>query len=155
MKGIEYLRKKLNKHEKRVILRYKQYDMKYRDADVGITIPPEIRSRYKAVLGWSAKGVDSLADRLVFREFENDNFELNQIFNMNNPDVFFDSAVLSSLIASCCFIYISKGESDIPRLQVIEANNATGIIDPITGLLTEGYAVLQREIGRASCRERV
>ena len=118
--------------------------MKYQDPDVGISIPPEIRSRYKAVLGWCAKGVDSLADRLAFREFENDNFELNEIFNMNNPDVFFDSAVLSTMIASCSFIYISKGEGDMPRLQVIEASNATGIIDPITGLLTEGYAVLER-----------
>jgi len=144
MKGIEYLRKKLGKHEKRVNLRYKQYDMKYQDADVGITIPPEIRNKYKAVLGWCAKGVDSLADRLVFREFENDNFEINEIFNMNNPDVFFDSVVLSSLIASCSFAYISKGEGDIPRLQVIEASNATGVIDPITGLLEEGYAVLER-----------
>lgn len=144
MKGIEYLRNKLNKHERRVNLRYKQYDMKYRDLDVGITIPPEIRSRYKAVLGWCGKGVDSLADRLVFREFGNDNFELNEIFNMNNPDTFFDSAILSAMIASCCFVYISKGEEDVPRLQVIEASNATGIIDPITGLLEEGYAVLER-----------
>ncbi|MBC8589341.1 hypothetical protein [Paratissierella segnis] len=145
MKGIEYLRKKLNKHIDRVNLRYKQYDMKYQDADVGITIPPELRIRYKAVLGWCAKAVDSLADRLVFREFENDNFEINEIFNMNSPDIFFDSAVLSALISSCCFVYISKGEGDIPRLQVIEGSNATGIIDPITGLLNEGYAVLERD----------
>jgi hypothetical protein len=151
MKGIEYLRKKLQKHEKRVNLRYKQYDMKYQDLDVGITIPPEIRTRYRAVLGWCAKAVDSLADRLVFREFSNDNFEINEIFQMNNPDVFFDSAVLSALIASCCFVYISKGEGDTPRLQVIEANSATGVIDPITGLLTEGYAVLERnEYGNPS-----
>lgn len=143
--GIEYLQKKLKKYERRVNLRYKQYDMKYQDTTVGITIPPEIRTRYKAILGWCAKGVDSLADRLVFREFENDSFELNEIFNMNNPDTFFDSAVLSAMIASCCFVYISKGEGDTPRLQVVEASNATGIIDPITGLLTEGYAVLERD----------
>ena len=144
-KGIEYLRKKLLFHGRRVNLRYKQYDMKYEDSSVGVTIPPDIRKRYKAVLGWSAKGVDSLADRLVFREFENDNFDMNEIFNMNNPDTFFDSAVLSALIASCCFVYISKGAEDVPRLQVIEASNATGIIDPITGLLSEGYAVLERD----------
>lgn len=144
MEGIEYLRTKLKRYEKRVKLRYRQYDMKYQDLDVGITIPPDIRARYRSVLGWCAKGVDSLADRLVFREFGNDNFELNQIFNMNNPDTFFDSAVLSAMIASCCFVYISKGEEGVPRLQVIEASNATGIIDPITGLLKEGYAVLDR-----------
>lgn len=144
MQGLEYLRKKLDKHSRRVNYRYKQYDMKYQDPQIGITIPPEIRTRYRAVLGWSAKAVDSLADRLVFREFANDNFEINEIFTMNNPDVLFDNAVLSALIASCCFIYISKSEGDIPRLQVIEANSATGIIDPITGLLKEGYAVLER-----------
>ncbi|WP_455257314.1 hypothetical protein [Peptoniphilus asaccharolyticus] len=145
LKGIEYLRNKLNTHLKRVNLRYKQYDMKHQEFDKGITIPAELRYRYKATLGWCSKAVDSLADRLVFREFEDVIFELNEIFKMNNPDIFFDSAILSALIASCCFVYISKGEDDTPRLQVIEASNATGIIDPITGLLTEGYAVLKRD----------
>lgn len=145
LKGIEYLRNKLNTHSRRVNLRYKQYDMKHQEFDKGITIPAELRHRYKATLGWCSKAVDSLADRLVFREFEDDIFELNEIFKMNNPDIFFDSAILSALIASCCFVYISKGKDDIPRLQVIEASNATGIIDPITGLLTEGYAVLKRD----------
>lgn len=143
-KGIDYLRKKLIQHQSRVNLRYKQYAMKYQDADVGVTIPPQVRSRYRSVLGWCAKGVDSLADRLVFREFANDDFQVNEIFDANNPDVFFDSAVLSALIASCSFVYISKAEDQV-RLQVIEASNATGIIDPITGLLNEGYAVLERD----------
>lgn len=144
-KGIDYLRKKLISHQNRVNMRYKQYAMKYWDQDVGITIPQHIRGRYRSVLGWCAKGVDSLADRLVFREFTNDDFNVNAIFDANNPDVFFDSAVLSALIASCSFVYISKVDGQLPRLQVIEASNATGIIDPITGLLTEGYAVLERD----------
>ena len=85
---------------------------------------------------WCAKGVDALADRLVFREFSNDDFEVNEIFHANNPDIFFDSAVLSALIASCCFVYVSSGDDGMPRLQIIEASNATGVIDPITGLIT-------------------
>lgn len=144
MKGIEYLRNKLSYHSGRVNHRYSQYDMKYKDVDMGITIPTSIRQQYRATLGWCSKAVDSLADRLVFRKFDNDLFEINEIFTMNNPDTFFDSVITSTLIASCSFVYISKGEEDIPRLQVIEASNATGIIDPITGLLTEGYAVLKR-----------
>jgi hypothetical protein len=119
--------------------------MKHYDPPIGLTIPQHIISKYQAVLGWSAKGVDSLADRLVFREFANDDFNVNTIFNQNNPDVFFDSTVLSALIGSCCFVYLSKDEDERVRLQVIEASNATGVIDPITGLLTEGYAVLQRD----------
>lgn len=112
---------------------------------IGITIPVHVRDQYKSILGWTAKGVDSLADRLVFRKFENDDFEVTEIFEQNNPDIFFDSAILSALIGSCSFVYLSKGENDEVRLQVIESSNATGIIDPITGLLVEGYAVLARD----------
>lgn len=152
-KGIDYLRNKLNAHKIRVDMRYKQYAMQHTEQMVGITIPPEIRRRYRSVIGWCAKGVDSLADRLVFREFENDDFEVNDIFKVNNPDVFFDSVVLSALIASCSFVYISKGADDEPRLQVIGAGDATGVIDPITGLLNEGYAVLERDENGAATLE--
>lgn len=64
---------------------------------------------------------------------------------MNNPDIFFDSAILSALITSCCFVYISKDENDQVRLQIIDGANAPDIIDPITGLLTEGYTVLDTD----------
>ena len=126
-------------------MRYKHYAMKNNDTPIGITIPPNVRAQYKSTLGWTAKGVDSLADRLVFRKFENDDFEVTEIFEQNNPDIFFDSAILSALIGSCSFIYLSKGDNEEVRLQVIESSNATGVIDPITGLLNEGYAVLARD----------
>lgn len=145
LRGIEYLRRKLDARSTRVKHRYKQYDMKYQDKAIGLTIPPQLRDQYKATLGWAAKAVDALADRLVFREFSNDDYNVNEIFRLNNPDTLFDSAILSALIASCSFIYISPDDDDQPRLQVIDAANATGIIDPITGLLTEGYAVLARD----------
>ena len=142
--GIDYLRDKLEARKWRVWLKYAQYDMKYLDQDIGITIPSALRYQYRSTLGWCAKAVDTLADRLIFREFDNDNFDFNSIFQMNNPDTLFDSAILSALISSCSFIYISDFDGDI-RLQVIDGGNATGIIDPITGLLTEGYAVLQND----------
>lgn len=140
-----FLRRKLDKHALRVNLRYDHYDEKKQDRDVGIVIPQEIRSMYRAVIGWCTKSVDTLADRLVFKGFVDDDFGIGEIFNLNNPDIFFDSAILSALIGSCCFVYISKAETGEARLQVIEASNATGIIDSITGLLTEGYAVLDRD----------
>ena len=143
--GLDYLRRKLNYHKRRVDTRYTYYDSKYQERDLGLVIPPGIRQRYRSCLGWCTKAVDALADRLVFKEFANDNFELNEIFNLNNPDIFFDSTILSALIASCAFVYISMGDEGYPRLQVIEASNATGILDPITGLLKEGYAVLDRD----------
>lgn len=142
-KGAVYLKKKLRQKSNRVDLRYKWYEMKNTVKDFNISTPPELRAWFSA-LGWCGKGVDSLADRLVFDKFKNDTFNMNQIFNMNNPDVLFDSAILCALIGSCSFVYISKDEDGYPRLQVIDGANATGIIDPFTNMLQEGYAVLER-----------
>lgn len=142
--GIGYLRRKLNTKQSRVNLRYRYYEMKNVVKDMSKMTPPSMRW-LTACLGWCGKSVDSLADRLVFKEFTDDNFDLNHIFQMNNPDTLFDSAVLSALVSSCCFIYISPDDEGFPRLQVIDGANATGIIDPITGLLKEGYAVLERD----------
>ena len=144
LKGVEYLRRKLVQKKARVELRYMYYEMKNSVVDFEISTPPRLK-RWKSTLGWCGKAVDSLSDRLQFREFRDDTFNLNEIFRMNNPDVFFDSAILSALIGSCSFVYISPDEDGYPRLQVIDAANATGVIDEITGLLTEGYAVLSRD----------
>lgn len=143
-KGITYLRNKLAAKQTRVKTRYNFYEMKNAAKDLNMTMPPQF-DWMKATLGWCGKAVDSLADRLVFHSFDDDNFNLTEIFQLNNPDTFFDSAILSALISSCCFVYISADETGYPRLQVIDGGNATGILDPITGLLTEGYAVLERD----------
>ena len=142
---LDFLRKKLNIYTPRIRTRYKQYDMKYQDANLSVVIPKEVSHRYRSVMGWCSKAVDALADRLVFRDLEFDFLDMMSIFNRNNPDILFDNAILSALIASCSFIYISKDERDEVRLQVIEADNATGSIDPITGMLKDGYAVLERD----------
>lgn len=143
-KGITYLKNKLTTKQTRVHLRYTYYEMKHIAEDLRISTPDGLEW-FKSCLGWCGKSVDSLADRLVFREFKNDNFDINEIFRMNNPDTLFDSAILSALISACCFVYISADRDGYPRLQVIDGYNATGIIDPITGLLEEGYAVIERD----------
>lgn len=144
-KGIGYLQTKLALKRDRVLLRYRYYEMKNTNVDAGNIIPTELKDRYRSTLGWCAKAVDSLADRLVFDGFKDDNFNMWEIFQLNNPDILFDSAITGALISSCDFIYISADEDGFPRLQVIDGGNATGIIDPITNMLTEGYAVLERD----------
>lgn len=143
-KGIAYLRNKLLLKQPRTRLRYAYYEMKNIAFDFGISTPPDLRA-WMSVLGWCAKGVDSLADRLAFSRFENDLFGIQQIYDYNNADVLFDSAILGALINSCDFIYISPDEAGFPRLQVIDGGNATGIIDQTNGMLWEGYAVLERD----------
>lgn len=144
LKGIDYLRRKLLSKKGRVRLRYKYYEMKNAFDNPSKLIPPMFRNM-RPVLGWCAKGVDSISDRLIFDGFKDDSFYIDEIFDLNSRDIFFDDAVLSALISSCCFVYISADKDGYPRLQVIDGGNATGIIDPITRLLTEGYAVLERD----------
>lgn len=144
LKGREYLRNYLTLKRSRVLLRYKYYDMKNGIKYFRTLIPSEFLWMAET-LGWCGKAVDSLGDRLSFREFREDNFDLNTIFAMNNGDILPDSAMLSALIGSCCFVYISEDIDGYPRLQVIDGSNATGDPDPITGMLKEGYAVISRD----------
>ena len=143
--GKDLLRVKLATKRASVERRYMFYDMHIVMKDPRMMELPPKFSALQSVLGWGAKAVDTLADRLVFREFENDNFNMNSIFKMNNPDILADSAILAALIGSCSFVYIAPDENNFPRLRVIDAMNATGVIDPITYMLTEGYAILERD----------
>ena len=141
-KGVDYLRSKLISKRGRVMLRYSHYEMKHRAMDFGISTPPELR-QMMGVLGWCGRAVDALADRLSFQGFENDAYGLTNIYAMNNQDVLVDSAILGALISSCDFIYIAAGSDGFPVMRVIDGRHATGIIDPITNMLKEGYAVIE------------
>lgn len=150
LKGITYLEKKLDAKRRRVDLRYRWYEQKAHAPDLGISTPKGLEW-LDTVNGWCAKAVDNLADRLQFKGFneDTDKFNFNDMFNQNNPDIFFDDAMLSALISSCCFVLVTRGENKEQgqriRFQVIDGGNATGIIDDYTKLLTEGYAVLERD----------
>lgn len=148
MKGAAYLAKKLEYKRRRCDLRYKYYEQKAVAPDLGISTPKGLEW-LSSVNGWCTKAVDGLADRLQFYGFEDDNFNIGEMFNQNNPDIFYDDAILSALITSCSFVLVSRGNKvngvQRVRFQVIDGRNATGVIDDYTKLLTEGYAVLERD----------
>lgn len=143
--GIGYLKRKLATKQYRVRTRYRYYEMKECHTPRNLMVPDQLKNKFSIKLGWCTKAVDSLADRLQFRGFKNDNLDLTSIYQMNNFDVLADSAILGALITSCDFIYISMDKNGYPRMQVIDGYNATGIMDEITGMLEEGYAVLDRD----------
>ncbi|MBQ1516274.1 MAG: phage portal protein [Lachnospiraceae bacterium] len=142
--GIARLRQRLAQKAPRVGLRYSFYEQKNIFRSFNLVIP----ARWNALavsMGWATKAVDALADRLVFRAFDRDFYGMADVFRMNSEDVLTDSSILAALISGCSFVYISEGENGEPRLQVLDGANATGVIDPITRMLTEGYAVLERD----------
>lgn len=142
--GIEYLRSKLSQKESRVNLRYKYYEMKNQMRKVSALIPPDFRS-LTYTLGWCAKAVDTLSDRIVFDGFDGDIAQLNEIYRLNNADVLPGSAVLSALISACSFLHVGIRADGYPKIECIDGGNATGIIDTTTNMLTEGYAILHRD----------
>ena len=143
--GITYLKSKLASKQDRVRTRYNYYEMKDNHNPRNLMVPSNLRNKFTVKLGWCTKAVDSLADRLQFRGFRNDNLDMTTIYQMNNMDILADSAILGALISSCDFIYLSQDEEGYPRMQVIDGYNGTGIMDEITGMLEEGYAVLDRD----------
>lgn len=145
---IDYLKRKLAIKQARVRLRYHYYEQK-EHRENNMLIPPWLKGMYQTTVGWCGKAVDELADRLVFNGFdpETDIYGTMDIFNNNNKDVFFDSAIQESLIGSCAFAHVSHGDNGelMPKLSLLTAFDATGIIDEQTYMLKEGYAILDRD----------
>lgn len=127
-----------------VNLRYAFYEQSYTPRTFPTIVPEKFRQLIH-VLGWATKSVDMLANRLTFTEFGNDVLNANQIFAQSQKNILCKSLILSSLISSCSFVYISADADGYPRLQAIDGSRATGIIDPQTRLLREGVAVLERD----------
>lgn len=150
--GIEYLRRLLARKRDRVLLRYRYYDMKKLVRDFGISTPPVMRG-LTSTFGWCAKAVDSLTDRLVLKGFKQDNFAIGEIYEQNNPDILPTAAIQAALIGACSFIYIYQMDDGFPVMQVIDGSDATGVADPVTGMLKEGYAVLERNKDRQVVEE--
>lgn len=141
------LAKKLEEKAEYVGKRYKYYEQKYFQPPFPTIVPKKFQVLIR-VLGWATLSVDMLADSLIFERFSGKNgpdpLMFNQIFGYNEQEVLTDSLVLSALISSCSFAYISADTDGYPTIQAIDGGNATGVIDPRTRLLKEGYAVLER-----------
>lgn len=145
LKGIEYLRQQLELKRPRVLVKYSYYNKKETSWKPSAVIPDNLKRKFKSSLGWCGTAVDAIVNRLVYDGIEDDFYSINDIFSGNNPGMFFRSAIQGALVSSCSFIYISKDGEGKPRLQVIDGGNATGRYDVITGMLLEGYAVLERD----------
>lgn len=77
--NLSYLKQLLANKRTRSELRYRHYEMKSHPQDLFSTA--ELKAwNLRPVLGWCAKAVDTLADRMQFKGWKNDNFNLETIF---------------------------------------------------------------------------
>lgn len=147
--AIEKMRNQLEAKRYRNMSRQLYYDQKVLLKDLRISVPPQLRSM-ESVLGWPAKTVDVLADRIHFERFvapgkTEDPFGLDEMVNANDFRKAFDEAVTSALTHSCAFITVSHGQTTAgePEIlwQVKSAHTATGLWDPRRRALSAGLAV--------------
>lgn len=129
------------------------YDQKNLFRDLRISTPPQLRN-LEAVLGWGAKAVDVLADRISFERFvlpggDENPYGLNDIVLENDFDVEFGQATTSALTHSCAFIVVGQGLDGEPDMLWLtrSAMHATGVWDRRKRGLAAGLTVSTDDAG--------
>lgn len=123
--------------------KYAYYDADNDVRDFGISTPIRMR-HHRPGIGWASRAVNTLSDRVVFDGFANDNFGINALFEDINANNVLGKAKHDAFIAGCAFVAIADMEQDgeyRKSLVPFTAEEATGKVDPRTGLLKYGLAV--------------
>lgn len=98
----------------RNLLRSRYYEMRQRPRELGISVPPHLRTLAQ-VVGWPAKAVDALVARSQFDGFVSDDEEtaaqLRRIVADNGLRRAYRKAATSELKHSCAFATVTSGAS--------------------------------------------
>lgn len=133
------------KREKNV-LKTKYYEGKNLLKDLGISIPPVLRS-VRTNVDWPAKAVDALSVRSAFDGYIFDDSEetgLEQILLDNDFGNLYSMATTSELVHSCSFLTVSKGGDYDPPvvLSAYSAENASAVWDYRKKRIKAGMAII-------------
>jgi hypothetical protein len=123
---MDLLRTLLNQWQAKVRrnqLRMTYYDGRNRLRDLGISIPPQLKS-VETVVGWPAKAVDSLAHRIVFDGFvlpgdQADPHGLSAAFADNEMGLELPQAITSALIHATAFISVTHGDTEAGQPEIL------------------------------------
>lgn len=130
-------------------LRSRYYDGRQNLKNLGIAVPPTL-SKVDEVVGWPAKAVDALANRVVFDGFvstgdDRDPFGLDEVLEANDFTVELPKAIRSALKHSCSFVCLRSGDTSIGEPEVVitfrSALYATGIWNMATRSLRAAMVV--------------
>jgi hypothetical protein len=130
-------------------LRSMYYDIQNPMKDLGISIPPQLRS-LELALGWPAKGVNGLARRCNYDKFVipgqvGDPYGLSQVMTQNSMDQLIPQAITSAMIHSTSFIETTQGDTAAGEPDVLitvrSALDGTGVWDNRRQALSSALAV--------------
>ena len=125
----------------RVADKYDYYNADNDVRDFGISVPKKMMNSRPGI-GWASRAVNTLSDRLNFDGFANDTAGINAYFDQINARRVLNKARHDAIIAGCAFVAVADNlETGKKVLIPFTAQEATGIIDHNTGLLSMGLAV--------------
>lgn len=134
----------------RNLLRRRYYDYRNTLQDLGIAIPPRLRT-VETLVGWPAKAVDALAARTVLDGFTStqsdpESMGLDALWDENRMDVEAPQAHVSCAVSSVSFVSVTAGdvEAGEPEALILarSATSATGIWDARRRCLSSALMVL-------------
>lgn len=111
--AIELIRR-LNEKWVRNLLRRRYYEGHNELKDLGIAIPPQLKT-VEVVVGWPAKAVDSMIDRTILQGFVSTSGSaamdalLSDLWESNRLAVEIPAAHTSALTHCCAFVFLSRG----------------------------------------------
>lgn len=121
--------------------KYDYYDADNDIRDYGIATPAKF-VHLKPGIGWAARAVNTLSDRVVFEGFAGDTFGINEYLESIGGTSVINGGKHDAFIAGCAFIAVGDDyESGKKVLIPFTAAEATGCVDQTTGLLKYGMAV--------------
>lgn len=133
--AVELVRR-LNQKWTRNMLRRSYYEGHNALKDLGIAIPPSLKS-IEVVVGWPAKAVDAMVDRNQLYGFVSTSGSatmdamLTDLWESNRLAIEIPSAHTSALIHSCAFVFVGRGDVDEPEVVIStkSAEDASAIWD--------------------------
>lgn len=123
-------------------VKYEYYNATQGVVDLGISVPKKFKNM-KPGVGWASRAVNTIADRINFDGFANDDFGINELFDETGAAAILNKAKTDALIAGCSFVAVMPTDDGAVKLLPFTATEATGDIDQRTGLLDTGLAVVR------------
>ena len=134
-------------------LREKYYDGKNVLRDLGISLPPSLKS-VETVLDWPAKAVDALAHRCRLEGFvmpsrQTDPYEIRTMWAQNSMDIEAPQAHVSALIHATAFIATTRGDVQSGEPEVLvttrDALTGTGLWNPRKRALDAALSIAEMD----------
>lgn len=127
--------------EPAVKTKYDYYNADNQIPDFGIATPRRMTNLTPGI-GWAARAVNTLSDRVIFDGFAGDTFGINDYLESINGYSVLTKAKHDAFIGGCAFVAVSDDpDTDRKLLVPFTASEATGVVDQTTGLLKYGLAV--------------